>query len=266
MKRIPIVVLLMAGAIRPASAQSPGAVYGGGDTLRFSQVTTIKAVTEGLPMGPRETNTEIRSRIAVVAGMGDTLRVFYEASTTTARTPAGETTTSSNELLGKPYVVTVSPRGVMTAIAEPPMPGRPAGLGLSNPNWGFGFVMPQTSLVVGASWSDTLVQRLPPPIDMTSRRVTRYVVKGDTVLHGDRAWVIEATMTAKMDGGTPHLDEDVEIAGVGTDGRETLWFDPRRRIVVQRDGSTTARTSVRAAAMTVNSTQTIATTFSLIRP
>jgi hypothetical protein len=249
------VIAVLLAASTSAAAQGPLRHPAPGDTLRYHDTTTIvtsltftdPAVLAEEPTGTIVSTYEFDSRITVAYSTGDSVRFRYDAATVKTTNENGASTRTQDEVMNREFVTTMS----------------------ANPGYDFAFRSPVGPLSIGRTWADTsrstgvdgASQPRPPTI-------TQYAVVEDTVLVGERAFVIWMTeTTAARAVRAPASNEDF-VAGASsaaTVRRGQVYLSAMRGIVLSRTTTSSTELTAMIHGYPAAGTRTIAETVTLIR-
>src|SRR5687768_9289994 len=263
-----LTVLTLAPAV--AGAQAPTLRRMPGDTLRYHQTVTGTQHIEGGPMNGMSVTTETDNRFAVAFGAADTVRVWFEAASSKMKTPDGEMSAPLGEMLNKPYVMKLSGRGQVQSVSAPALGGDPTGLvGMMPQFWGFEMGMPREPMRVGLIWTDTVDHKGNAGGSNTvMRKVTTYRISRDSVLAGERIFVIETTGTHQSDVNVAMANNMSMKTTLRAEETGRIFFAPGRGVVLGRRiraNSTGTQSVSGPMEMSMNVTQKMETTLDLIR-
>lgn len=232
-------LLLVAATLLPVAvaAQAPEYRRAPGDTLRYREVT--RAVSEiTSPQGQMTLRSDHDARIALAFAAGDTARAWYEALALRIAYPGGKREPKTGELLGRPFVLTLGPRGEVATLSVPPFPPEVAeSTDLTHQFNDFFLKLPAVPLRPGAEWTDTTRTETPNAAGATLRttRIGSYRVRGDTTIGGTRAVVIEARMQNRLESSGPSPTPGMQMNTL-REGTETgtMIFAPAAGRMIRR--------------------------------
>lgn len=124
-----------------------------GDTLRYSESTSVDVQVD-TPQGPLPVNVAMESDLALTFTHVDTLRGWYTALDVSSESPMGNQNPSTDELLGKPFVLLFSPRGEASRVSAPMSP--PALRSITDVRQQFDdffLQLPEDDLEIGYTWN-----------------------------------------------------------------------------------------------------------------
>jgi len=222
MQRLFLPMLLVLAAASSARAQGvPALNRSPRDTLRYREITTSSST---LMMGNTRIESGVRHNalIALTFARGDTALAWYEALSLSQTTPTGRQEPATDDALGKPFVLRLTPRSQATTLSSPSFPAAVEGIAdLAQQFTDFFTTLPDDPLTPGRTWSD--VVSVPGPLSAAPKRfvaVRSYRVRGDSLVGGERVVVIEAraqiTLESTMEeaGRVQHMRADGEERGL----------------------------------------------------
>lgn len=215
--------LLALAALVPAAAHAQAPEYhrAAGDTARFREVTAATSEISA-PQGVMKIRTDHDARIAVTFTRGDTARAWYEALSVSSAYPGGESRPGTAALLGQPFVLTMGARGEVETLRVPELPREVREVeDLTRQFDDFFVKLPAVPLRAGVEWADTSRKETQMAAGRTMRalRIGRFRVRGDTMVAGARAWVIETRMRNRVEstGPSPTPGMDLRTVLEGTE-------------------------------------------------
>jgi hypothetical protein len=231
------IAAVVAALLLPAAAHAQYR-HAPGDTVRYHEVTRADSEIRA-PQGTITIRSHHDARIALAFAPGDTARAWYEALTLRSAHPSGESTPATTALLGKPFVLTVTPRGAVETLVVPEIPREVAEVtNLALQFDDFFLRLPAVPLRAGLEWSDTTHHQTVGADARTVRitRIGRFRVRGDTTVGGVRALAIEARMQNRIEssGPSPTPGMDMRTSQQGAETGVFVFAPGEGRLLARR--------------------------------
>lgn len=225
-------LLLFAGT---GWVQAQTAAYARPDSgmLRYQEVTSARSIIAAQP-DTVVVGYEHDATLALSFAQADTAYAVYEALAVTRTAPDDTTTLDPTPILGDPFVLLFPPDGRLVTIATPAFPSSYAGVADLRRQFADFFVpLPDTALTLGTTWSDSTAHGGgDEPLRV---RAGRYTVVADTLVNGERAWIIEGEvqLSATYEGAGPAPGVRVATTMAGSETDRWL-FSAERSLLLQR--------------------------------
>jgi hypothetical protein len=225
-------VLVLASLLLPAAAE---AQYrrAPSDTLRYREASRAVSVMR-TPAGTLNATSTHDARIAVAFAGGDTARAWYEALSLSTTVPQGTTTPDTRPALGRPFLLRFDARGDVDTRSVPTFP-EDFPSDLAHQFNDFFVRLPTAPLRRGMEWADTVRREMRTPSGRTLRtvRAGRFRVRGDTLVRGTRAWIVETRMQNRVESTGPTQGVTLTSVMEGTEEGELL-FSAARGVMLGR--------------------------------
>lgn len=207
-----------------ASAQVEGAYRMlEGDTLAFREVTS-SAVEIRAPQGSIVAGITHEAVISATATEPGVVTAWYTDLALSSSGPNGEVRPTTTTLLGEPYRLRISPTGDVRTERAPTVPAEVQEItDLSHQFDDFLIRVPEQQPEAGSSWADTLRSNASgiPETTQSHRAVRVFTARGDTVMHGVTAQVIEVSTTVELESTSPMQGQDGLTVTTVLEGSET---------------------------------------------
>ena len=153
--------LLLIGVSIPAIVEGQAQTryhFRAGDTLVYHAQNSDSSVLT-TPQGPVTAVTLSESTVRLVFGARGSATAAFTALKVLLKTDKGPITPVSDSVLNRPFVVSVSDRGLAQTISAPRLPEAVTRIvDLATEFDDFFLVLPSTPLAVGVAWVDTVSQ------------------------------------------------------------------------------------------------------------
>lgn len=228
---VTLLAALLAGhADLPAQSWEPSTYRRtAGDTLRFREVTRGEISVTG-PQGTLVARTTHEALIALTFGAGDTALAWFEEISLGLDAGAQSMRPAMGALIRRPYTLLFTERGHVRTIESPDLPLEIAQVSdLARQFDDFFLRLPREPLREGFTWSDTVaISDSTSETDLRRmQRVGSYRVSGDTVIAGERAVVIDATLETTIDATAAAAGQpEPAHAELGGSEQATFFFAP----------------------------------------
>lgn len=217
-----MLTLVFCVATAPVAAQAGPYRLPANDTLKYREISNGEVVIE-TPQGELTTRTEHDAGLRVVASSAGQARAWYASLRVRSVGPTGDLAPNTEGVLGLPYQLTYPSDGRVTLVDAPEFPTPIAAVtDLTHQFFDFFVSMPAGQPLRGQSWQDTLRSTVanPPMTSLLNEAIRTFRVRGDTVLVGRSALVVEVTTNSRMEGSGP-LEGQPLTAVTSLEGVET---------------------------------------------
>lgn len=223
--------------------------------LRYVSVDTATTTMEG-PMGEMTTSMNMSATYSMsMSPAGDSIRVGVETDSVAGTMEAmGQTQQIGSEMMAASSEFSIGAGGIddtVLSIGEIDMETMPTGVGQAAAG-ALLLLLPARELRAGEMWSDTLTHAgSMSGLELDGTSIVRGTYTGDTAVAGTTynvlRYVTETNMTAS--GNMQGMDMDQTTTGERTE--RVLW-DPARRVLVERQHTSSMRMTMRMAAGSVD--------------
>ncbi|HEX6071115.1 MAG TPA: hypothetical protein VFZ18_14865 [Longimicrobiaceae bacterium] len=211
-----------------ATAQAPAYRRSAADTLWYQEASraTIDVTT---PQGDINVRSRTDAKIAVTFGVADTARAWYDELSISAESPQGQQAPTTDEVLRQPFLLKLQSDGTLETLSTPPLPESFQGVSDIARQFDDFFVrLPDTPLTSGTAWTDTVRVNAATSTGgrVSTERISRYEVVGDSVIDGASAVVVRAAVRTQLNSTGPSGMPETEMMSV-LRGEEqgTFYFD-----------------------------------------
>lgn len=186
-------LLLTASA---AAAQEPGYRFSAGDTLRYRERTESRLELNG--SGGETVIPITHEAVVAMAPAAEGVEAWFDSLALTVRVRGATRRLYTDAAVGQRFQLHVSAQGRVEVLDAPVFPADLAAFSdLTKEFQDFLVTLPEQGLGEAAQWSELV--ELDPTADGPGFRANRtYRVLGDTVVNGQRGWVIAMTQQIRQ--------------------------------------------------------------------
>ena len=207
--RATVAIIVMAAPVFAQTALGPYAPA----EARYRIATTTK--TSQVMMGQaQEFESKANQLLSLsVTKAGDALALTMTLDSATATTTSPEGSPDLAGALGMKFTGTMAPDGKVASSAVTDKSGAPS---MSDLAGSFRSILPRLKVgaAVGATWTDSnsyVTKR--GDGEVTTSTMSTYVLAGDTVMAGGRAWKVTGTSVSKLTGHGNRMGTDYSLTG-----------------------------------------------------
>lgn len=204
----PGTALLLIGLCIPAMVEGQAPTryhFRAGDTLVYHAQNRDSSVLT-TPQGPVTAVTLSESTVRLIFGARGAATAAFTALTVLLRTDKGPISPTTDSALNRPFLVTVSDRGLAQTISAPPLPEAVTRIvDLATEFDDFFLVLPAKPLAVGVAWVDTVSQTgsAAGGLKFTRRAITNFNVSRDTIVNGIPCLIVVGASMQTLDAAGP---------------------------------------------------------------
>ena len=238
MRRSSWIILAFVAAVPLRAQEAPQYRFPPGDTLRYRETST-GSMELFAPQGVIPLEVAHDALIGIVSGNRDTVFAWYDSLAISTSSAQGVNAPAMRGVLGRRFVLRVSPRGAVRTLRAPDFPAAFEGVSdLRSQFFDFFLPLPDAPLAPGLAWTDSVSHR-----DSTSggrhsimTRQGAYRVVGDTVIGGHAAVVVESVVRQSLLswGPTQGVTATSDLSG---EERGFLYWDSIRGRLLARSRS-----------------------------
>lgn len=199
-----------------------------GDTIRYREVTNGETIIR-TPQGDLVSTSEHDATIGVVGAGEGVARAWFEALRLRAVGPTGDQSPSTAELIGRPYELAFPASGDVEVLGVPEFPAAVAAItDLTHQFFDFFAALPAVEPSNGYAWVDTIRSQVEGGGlgSQFNESIRRFQVRGDTILNGSAAKVIDVAATLRMEATGPVEGQPMTLTTVMQGGDAgVLIFD-----------------------------------------